>query len=110
MFPFWRADSRELFYVKPGPGGAALWSVSIKTEGSAIVFGTPQTTVHRRPRTFWRTIVVSRDGQRFLVARLVGGPGVTRALTVVLDWRQAARQASAVTYDFEVASAPLSKG
>jgi eukaryotic-like serine/threonine-protein kinase len=81
--PWWRADGRELFYMSRD---GKLMSVPI-TPGPASEFGAPtvlfQTPI-RSPILRSAQYVVTRDGQRFLLAVPAGT--TTTPLTVVLDW------------------------
>jgi len=82
--PFWRGDSRELFYlaldrsimsVAVTPGPPARFSLPVKLFDSPAVI---------RPIT--RNLYVpARDGQRFLMVT-PAGEGRVAATTVVLDW------------------------
>jgi len=69
MEPHWRSDGRELFYLD----GATLMAVDVKLDGASFESGQPRplfkVSLPAQPR---RTrYAVTRDGQRFLVNRLL---------------------------------------
>jgi eukaryotic-like serine/threonine-protein kinase len=88
--PVWRSDGRELYFIA---SDNTLMAVPVRAEG-ALEVGTPRALFNLGPRTgtlFWHSYDVTRDGQRFLVARSVGansGP----ALTVVVNWTAALKK------------------
>ena len=82
--PVWSRRSNEIIYLA---ADNTLMSVPVKT-GTSFDAGTPLplfgiriNRVNRRHQ-----YDVSADGQRFLVAALVGDTGVQSAITVVLNW------------------------
>ena len=88
--PVWRSDGRELYFIA---SDNTLMAVPVRAE-DALEVGTPRALFNLGPRTgtvFWHSYDVTRDGQRFLVARSVGansGP----ALTVVVNWTAALKK------------------
>jgi Tol biopolymer transport system component len=63
--PYWRADGKELFYLK----GTKVMAVDIKTSAAGVETGTPKELfdVPGLPLDARRNVyVVTRDGQRFL--------------------------------------------
>ena len=69
LSPVWRADGKELFYVRPGTGGnISMMTVSVSTEPT-FTLGVPR-QLFAGPYSFntpARGYDVSRDGQRFLL-------------------------------------------
>jgi serine/threonine-protein kinase len=95
--PLWARNGRELFYLVPSGGGAAVMSAPLE-RGASFTAGTP-TKVLEGPYFFgtsgggdtasFRTYDVSSDGQRFLMIKLPGGSEQTAAppsLIVVQHW------------------------
>jgi serine/threonine protein kinase/Tol biopolymer transport system component len=79
--PRWRADGRELFYMSPD---GKLMSVPVDL--GSLEFGTPKMlfeTPIQSPSLISAQYVVTKDGQRFLLAVPLG---TTAPITVVLDW------------------------
>jgi Tol biopolymer transport system component len=95
VFPRWRGDSREIFYLTARTGGK-LMAVPVNTMGSTLEAGAPSALFDSgyveftHPGAFYNYHVyaVSRDGKRFLIPRPtnpIQGDGGT-AITVVLNW------------------------
>jgi serine/threonine protein kinase/Tol biopolymer transport system component len=81
--PWWRADGGELFYMSTD---GKVMSVAIKP-GPAPEFGAPAALFQspvERPSLVSAQYVVTRNGQRFLIAG--APPGMIAPITVVLDW------------------------
>jgi eukaryotic-like serine/threonine-protein kinase len=79
--PWWRADGEELFYMSRD---GKLMSVPV--DRGSLEFGTPTIlfeTPLESPSLISPQYVVTRDGQRFLLALPVG---TMAPITVVLDW------------------------
>ena len=85
VFPWWRGDGRELYYVSLTND---LMAVDVEAEGDTLEVGIPQrlfslasdpTFVQRNP------FDVTADGQRFLVNALVEESRST-SITWVLNW------------------------
>jgi hypothetical protein len=97
IFPRWRRDGRELFYMESSDGGRMM-AVGVKPTGESLEFTAPQglfdsgyvNIVH--PTNFL-TYDVSPDGQRFLIPRSEGtlSPEVSNSspMTVILNWTAA---------------------
>ena len=87
IWPVWRADGRELFWLAPDD---RLMAVSLKLNDNKVdEVGTPTALfpLHTRPPdTLGPHFAVSPDGQRFLVNTIVG-EGETAPLTVILNWK-----------------------
>ncbi|MCA1602594.1 MAG: protein kinase, partial [Acidobacteria bacterium] len=83
--PQWRRDGRELFYLATD---RKLMAVEVKGDGSTFERGVPNALFELRipnfpgARNFY---FVAADGQRFLVASLLGEAASTPT-TVVLNW------------------------
>ena len=86
VYPQWRADGRELFYL--GPDGN-LMAVEIEADGDTPVAGIPQALFPINgpgPTTLQRNnYEVTADGQRFLVNAFVED-AVRAPITWVLNW------------------------
>jgi serine/threonine protein kinase/Tol biopolymer transport system component len=89
MFPRWRRDGKELFYVAPDQ---KVTAVPIKTALSATApfeAGTPQPLFAIEPALNVNLFPYQplADGQRFLVNATASGEGtVATPITVVLNW------------------------
>jgi serine/threonine protein kinase/Tol biopolymer transport system component len=84
--PFWGAEGREVIYVERRSDGMNVVSVPVTDTGVSIVPGA-STTLFSVPGLGAGNIAITRDGQRFLIAR----PSSTNApspLTVLIDWTQ----------------------
>jgi Tol biopolymer transport system component/predicted Ser/Thr protein kinase len=79
MYPQWRADGRELFYLG---SDRTLMAVDV-TEGTTFEFGTPHSLF---PAPALLEFTVGRDGQRFLVNNRIEDPASTRA-SVILNYQ-----------------------
>jgi Tol biopolymer transport system component len=89
--PRWGPDGRELFYVAPG---GTLASVTL-APGAAFSAGAPKPlfrgAFQEYNAFFYGGVagyVVSNDGQRFLVNRIIRGEGTAEPINLVLNWRQ----------------------
>ena len=93
IFPRWRRDGKELFYMESTDGGRMM-SVDVKATGDAMVFSQPHVLFDSgyyniNHSTNWLAYDVSQDGQRFLIARPEGtltNPIEDTPMTVVLNW------------------------
>jgi len=79
VFPRWRGDGKELFYLGTMSNGQIM-AVDINVNGSTIQAGTPHALfdsgyVNLNHSTNYHVFAVSRDGQRFLIPRLDATPG-----------------------------------
>ena len=93
--PRWRGDGRELFYIRVGLG-ETLMSVSVETRGPGLRFATPEplfdsyaSIIFSGSHLLVQSYSVTKDGNRFLVARQVTAEGANAGetpLTVVLNW------------------------
>jgi serine/threonine protein kinase/Tol biopolymer transport system component len=94
IFPRWRGDGRELFYMSQLSQGR-LMAVDVRVSGDTFEAGTPRELfdtgyVNLGHVGNYHTYAVSRDGQRFLIPRPVGDASRTdNPLVVVLNWAQA---------------------
>jgi hypothetical protein len=93
VFPRWRRDGKELFYVEAGPGGKMV-SVKINSAGTILNYDAPAelfdggrlNNTHSSPPYPYD---VSPDGQRFIIARATSPGGENPAfqpITVILNW------------------------
>jgi hypothetical protein len=84
MFPRWRGDGRELFYVAPD---GQIMSVAVDGTSAAFRAETPR-ALFRAPLASFvgYHYAVTADGQRFLVNTAVPTP---LPVTVVSDWTAA---------------------
>ena len=95
--PRWRADGRELFYVR---SDGMLMAVAVKA-GADFEPGAPsalfRTDIPRSGGTgiygYTMNYAVSRDGQRFLITTTAGAPDFLPT-KIVLNWHAAARKGS----------------
>jgi len=97
--PLWSPDGRELFYLN----GDAVMSVSVKTEPSFDIVGTPQQVLFRGTfvgpdlgeGTPW---ALSPDGKRFLMMKTVPqtdkapAAEAPRRINIVLNWFEELKQ------------------
>jgi len=85
-WPQWRGDGKELFFIAPNDNASA---VSIRANGNALEFGDAvklfQVRLNRVGIGAGMRLVVSRDGQRFLLNVPMDDPD-TKGAQVVLDW------------------------
>src|SRR5207253_3084627 len=85
--PRWRADGRELFYVRPD---GWLMSAPLAMAGGELQVGAVTPLFEARMAhgntngTYWHQYAVAADGQRFLVNRLVDEPSLP--ITIVMNW------------------------
>jgi serine/threonine protein kinase len=102
-YPRWRGDGRELFFLEsvgggPGAAGGRLMAVDIGSSQTTFERGTPHPLFdslyipfQHTPGVSYHAYAVSRDGQRFLLPRVVQ-PGMTEEssadapVVVVLNW------------------------
>ena len=90
LFPRWRRDGKELFYMIPAD--QKLMAVPVRG-GESLEMGTPQALFETRTVEGAATrpgllqqYDVSPDGQRFLMNVPVGGAATSPSITVVLHW------------------------
>jgi len=91
--PAWRADGRELYYVRPprpeNPDASTMMAVDISVSGERIVRGAPRPLFDARFSTPGpsRGYDVTQDGQRFLLVQLTDPPSQSPAeLILVTNW------------------------
>ena len=91
VFPRWRGDGRELFYMDKGSGGKLI-AVEIKSSGSIFEAATPRelfdtayiNLFHPGP---YHTYAVSADGQRVLIPRPANASEeIAAPIAVVVIW------------------------
>ena len=83
--PKWRVGGQELFYVT---GDGQMMSVTVKTSGAGIEFGSPRALFKTRlfgQQSILHEFDVTADGQRFIVGTLIGEPKAPPP-TVILNW------------------------
>jgi Tol biopolymer transport system component len=78
--PFWRADSKEIFYKSLDN---RVMAISISMNSGSVEPGVPVELFTVRPTA---TFNAARDGQRFLVNTPTGDE-TTPPITVVLNWK-----------------------
>jgi len=85
--PRWRGDGRELFYV----AGTTLMAVDVKTDGPSFDAGVPRPLFEMSlpPEPRRNRLVVTRDGQRFLVNTPV--EQTSEPIDVLVNWLPAKR-------------------
>src|SRR5262245_24887589 len=97
VFPRWRRDGRELFYMSQALHGKMM-AVDVKSSGSAFEATAPKELFdpvylnlsHAGP---YHTYAVSPDGQRFLIPRSPSTDQQTTApIVVVLNWMEELKQ------------------
>lgn len=86
--PRWRADGKELFFVRPD---GTMMAVTVKTgPGPSFDPGTPQplfpTHLVQTVRSANFEYDVTADGKRFLVDSTVEGSTSALPLTVMVNW------------------------
>ena len=103
VFPRWRHDGRELFYMSQNSGGK-LMAVDIRSNGSMFDSGTPKelfdspyVAVPHNTATgasSFHTFAVSADGQRFLIPHSPSGDNASQAMpiAVVQNWAAGLRK------------------
>jgi serine/threonine protein kinase/Tol biopolymer transport system component len=90
-WPTWRADGRELFFLRPD---GTLMAAAISTEGR-FEAGSPQalfSTGLLNPAAGQRKFAVARDGKRFLVNSVQRNAEEQRQITVILNWPASAQK------------------
>ncbi len=94
IFPRWRSDSRELFFLN----GGDMMAVEIRSTGSTFEPGLPRrlfsvglSVAHPTP---YFPFAVAKDGQHFLIQGLPSGAPADQkqAIVVVLNWASGLRQ------------------
>jgi hypothetical protein len=94
IFPRWRRDGRELFYMENADAGRMM-AVGVRTDRDSIEFTPPRALfdsgfVNIPHPTNFQTYDVSSDGQRFLIPRPAGAmvtdPANDTPITIVLNW------------------------
>jgi serine/threonine protein kinase len=93
VWPRWRRDTKELFYVDKAVGGK-LMSVEIRTNGTILQPGSPKAlfdfnSIGALPHSFiYHTYAVSADGQRFLIPSPASSSAEETAspIVVILNW------------------------
>ena len=87
----WRADGRELYYLRPDQ---SLMAVSIARQGNEISIGAPvklfNVTLAPVRAISRQQYVVSNDGQRFLAIESGGAP--VPPITLLLNWKGVAER------------------
>jgi serine/threonine protein kinase len=95
LFPRWRHDGRELFYMSQASGGKMM-AVSVKPNGTTFEAGAP-TPLFDSPYlnlqhtgSPYHTYAVSPDGQRFLIPHPISGNtnNATMPIAVVINWAE----------------------
>jgi dipeptidyl aminopeptidase/acylaminoacyl peptidase len=81
LFPEWRTDGRELFFVSEGE----VVAVDVEARGEGLVFGRPRPLFPLEPQESNQRYSPSPDGQRFLAIERVGEQAL-RPVTVVVNW------------------------
>jgi serine/threonine protein kinase len=106
VFPRWRHDGKELFYMSaPALGGAnaKLVAVPVQATGSTFEAGSPRELFDSGYVDLphfganggnYHTYAVSPDGRRFLIPRPVAGSAATAQspITIVLNWTAALKK------------------
>ncbi len=96
QYPRWRADGRELFFLRPpSDEGGGPWSamvVDVRAEGTGLAFGPPRRLVDA-PGIFagvsgysgnYIAWAVSGDGQRFFLQQPIRDAGATNGAPLVV--------------------------
>jgi Tol biopolymer transport system component len=103
LFPRWRRDGRELFYMSQNSGGKMM-AVDVKSSGSMFDAGTPRELFdspyvalsHNTAAgvSIFHTFAVSADGQRFLIPHSPSGDNASlaRPIAVVENWAAGLRK------------------
>jgi hypothetical protein len=89
MYPRWRADGRELFYLA-GDG----WLMSVPISGETTLTAGPPVRLFEPKAVYGATYgqgreqqyAVTPDGQRFLI-NAAGGQATLSPITVVTNWQ-----------------------
>jgi hypothetical protein len=95
MFPRWRRDGKELFYMGAVSLGKMI-SVKVNPTGPTFEYGDPTELFDSGYVNFghpgggtYHTYAVSPDGQRFLIPRpetIGGGENASPPITVIVNW------------------------
>jgi Tol biopolymer transport system component len=93
LFPRWRRDGKELFYMGSAPSGKII-SVRVDPAGPGFEYGSPSELFDSGYFNFlspvpYHAFAVSPDGQRFLIPRpesMVGQDAASAPIIVVLNW------------------------
>jgi Tol biopolymer transport system component len=100
LFPRWRRDGRELFYMSQSSRGKMM-AVDVKSSGAAFEASSPKelfdpgyVNLGHSGGGPYHTYAVSPDGQRFLIARSPSTDQQTTAtpIVVVLNWQEELKQ------------------
>ena len=97
VFPRWRGDGRELFYLER-PTNGKLMAVDVKSSGSTFEAGAPKELfdsgyINLAHVANYQTYAVSADGQHFLIPRASNVTEATAApIAVVLNWAAALKK------------------
>jgi len=94
LYPKWRRDSKELFYLEINATPRNLISVKVNPAGPTFEYGDPTVLFDSRfanagHSTPYQAFAVSPDGQRFLIPHPEGSDDQGTAstpITVVLNW------------------------
>ena len=96
VFPRWRQDGAELFFMTPSSSVGKLMSSKVKQGGPTFEYGDPTELfdsgyVNFSHGSFYHTYAVSPDGQRFLIPRPEGAnqDSTPAPITVVVNWSAA---------------------
>jgi hypothetical protein len=77
-FPVWRADGKEILYLRRQKDGASIWSVRVEGPGAALRFGKPEllfsAAVPMGLNSGSRPLAVNRDGSRIYFLQSVEQP------------------------------------
>jgi len=92
MYPRWRKDGRELFYMSSASGGK-IEAVDVQSQRESLVIGPPRELFDSGYNNIasshpYNPFAVSPDGQRFLIPRsptVSNGPAST-PIVVVVNW------------------------
>lgn len=98
IFPRWRRDGRELFYMSQN-GGGKMMAVDVNSSGSTFEVGTPKelfdspyvALTHSATSPMFHPFIVSTDGQRFLIPHPPSNDAasLTMPIVVVENWAAA---------------------
>ena len=97
-YPRWRADGRELFFLRPGPDQGGPWAataVDVRAAGAGLEFGLPR-RLFEAPGIFGGVAAysgnyipwaVSGDGQRFFLQQPLAAdrPTTLPPLVVIMN-------------------------
>ena len=96
LFPRWRGDSRELYFMSLVSGGKMM-AVDIVSDRAALEYGTPKELFNTEyvnlahpPGMPYHAYSVSPNGQQFLIPRLAFTNLEAARIAVVLNWQAAA--------------------